>query len=73
MGWTLEVAKALEVALNERGLSYRDVANKIGHSYNYWWQRIGARTTKLSLENIEALCGLLGEDPQKFIGANHRK
>ncbi|PKQ24293.1 MAG: hypothetical protein CVT65_03620 [Actinobacteria bacterium HGW-Actinobacteria-5] len=68
MGWTRETAKALDALMKEKGISYRDLDGLRGHTYNYWWQRIGKDDgPTLSLEDIEAICERLNEDPRSLI------
>jgi DNA-binding Xre family transcriptional regulator len=67
MGWTTDTAEAIQQLLDERRTSYRTLAEAVGHSYNYWWQRLGTKRTALTLEDIEILCRHLGIDPRDLL------
>jgi hypothetical protein len=71
MGWTEDTAKELAAMLEKKAISYRALGDKLGHTHQYWWKRLGSRETALTLEDIEALCVLLQQDP-KVLLANTR-
>ena len=70
VGWSSDTAKVLARMLEDRGISLRMLADSLGggHSHNYWHQRLkpGAGT-KMSLEDIEAVCAHLGVDPRVIL------
>ncbi len=74
MTWTTDTAAALDDLIKRRGLSYRDLEAGIdGHSHQYWWMRLGARTRKLSLEDIEELCDFLKIDPRVLLSETRKR
>lgn len=67
MGWTTDTADAIQRLLDERKTSHRTLAAAVGHSHNYWWQRLSLKKTALTLEDIQILCRYLGIDPRDLL------
>lgn len=74
MGWSANAARLLAQLLEERGVSLRTLADSVGHSHNYWHQRLRPDAkTSMSLEDIETVCGYLSIDPQSVIRQSWEK